>query len=319
MEVKCQKCGRLFIATNAQIQKGFGKFCSRQCRKDGENRTCQTCGKSFYVPAHIVALGKGKYCSRECKPKAALMTCQTCGKEFRVSHHVVAKGGGKYCSKSCNKRKMTSCKTCGKEFYCPPSRKRNGWGIFCSRSCYGKFLSALSLEERFWETMRDVPRYDSQCWEWAGSFVSKGYGKITKEGKSYGAHRISYTIFHGPIPDGLQVLHKCDNPPCVNPEHLFMGTAMDNTRDMMLKDRHKGPIRKLLVRDVIAIKLLIAQGVPYKKISASYGISRCHVSEIKHGKVWKHVTLPLSPISPDSNPTATLPPHTSSASPQGSH
>ena len=316
MEVKCQKCEKLFIAPDYLIQKGFGKFCSRQCRKSGEEKACETCGKIFYVPANLIALGKGKYCSQGCKPKAALMTCETCGKQFRLSHYAAAKGRGKYCSKACNKREMAPCKTCGKEFYCPPSRKRNGWGMFCSRACYRKPQNDLTQEDRFWLVMKDVPRPESGCWVWVGTVAGNGYGKIQYSKGRYQAHRVSYAIFHGPLSPELQVCHTCDNPPCVNPDHLYQGTAMDNSRDMVMRDRHKGPTRKLLARDVYAIKALIAQEVPYKKISASYGVSECHISEIKHGKVWKHITLP-SPISPDPNLTSTPPPHISSAFPQG--
>lgn len=75
------------------------------------------------------------------------------------------------------------------------------------------------------------------CWEWCGSRVGAGYGRLIVEGQAIGAHRLAYEVFVGPIPDGLWVLHHCDNPPCVNPDHLFLGTALDNTRDMLAKGR----------------------------------------------------------------------------------
>ncbi len=83
---------------------------------------------------------------------------------------------------------------------------------------------------------------DSGCWVWQGNRSGSGYGLTSfhAEFRGYeaGAHRVYYRTFVGDIPDGLWVLHRCDNPPCVNPEHLFVGTAADNVRDMMAKGRH---------------------------------------------------------------------------------
>lgn len=78
-----------------------------------------------------------------------------------------------------------------------------------------------------------------ECWEWLGRLSYKGYGRITWYGKEETTNRVSWKIHKGPIPDGLHVLHKCDNPPCVNPNHLFLGTNDDNVKDKMEKGRHK--------------------------------------------------------------------------------
>ena len=81
-------------------------------------------------------------------------------------------------------------------------------------------------------------RIDERCWEWQGACDESGYGEIRmRPGKSK-AHRVSYLLFKGAIPDGWCVLHHCDNPPCVNPRHLFLGTKQDNVIDMMNKGRH---------------------------------------------------------------------------------
>lgn len=99
------------------------------------------------------------------------------------------------------------------------------------------------LEQRFW---RNVLKTDS-CWEWQGQCDSvrpastKGmrlrYGRFQIKGKRFKAHRISWQMHFGPVPSGLNVLHKCDNPPCINPDHLFLGTTRDNSRDMSAKGR----------------------------------------------------------------------------------
>ncbi len=91
------------------------------------------------------------------------------------------------------------------------------------------------LEERFWAKVRK----SDGCWEWTGAANRQGYGRIAL-GRASGprrAHRIAWELTHGPVPDGLWVLHHCDNPPCVRPDHLWLGTRADNARDCRLKGR----------------------------------------------------------------------------------
>jgi len=88
--------------------------------------------------------------------------------------------------------------------------------------------------ERFWSKV-DVRGRD-ECWEWQAS-GSKGYGRLMMDGVTWGAHRLAFTLVKGRIPDGMCVLHSCDNPPCCNPAHLFIGTHADNMRDMAKKGR----------------------------------------------------------------------------------
>ena len=92
----------------------------------------------------------------------------------------------------------------------------------------------LSAEQRFW---RFVERNTEGCWSWTGS-KDEGYGRFGVDGRTVRAHRFSYELHHGPIPDGMVVMHKCDNPQCTNPGHLELGTLHDNALDMVAKGRH---------------------------------------------------------------------------------
>lgn len=85
---------------------------------------------------------------------------------------------------------------------------------------------------------------DDDCWEFDGNRAAHGYGSVRK-GDQYGtraAHRLAYEAVHGPIPDGLEICHTCDNPPCINPDHLWAGTHADNMADKVAKGRARGPV-----------------------------------------------------------------------------
>ena len=133
------------------------------------------------------------------------------------------------------------------------------------------------------------------CHIWTGYRDQDGYGRFWLDGKNRGAHRISYESNIGHVPDGLCVLHECDNPGCVNPDHLFLGTPADNVRDMASKGRHGAAHgeqhynAKLTVEDVRDIRKLrgkFTQGA----LAEMYGISQAHVSRIQVGTSWKEVS-----------------------------
>jgi hypothetical protein len=134
-----------------------------------------------------------------------------------------------------------------------------------------------------------------ECWPWlAKSKTKKGYGVMRgQDNKQTTAHRFAYESKYGQIPDGLMVLHSCDNPPCCNPSHLFLGTGTDNAADRDSKKRgtrpplHKGeshPLAKLTKRQVDEIRQ--ASGT-LREISEQYGIGMSQVSAIRKGKGWK--------------------------------
>lgn len=164
-----------------------------------------------------------------------------------------------------------------------------------------KQLHGMTPEERFWAR---VNKTDS-CWLWIGgktkSRSKEEYGVITfhapngQKKKHAMAHRYSWEIHNGPIPEGMLVCHKCDNPPCVNPDHLFLGTILDNNIDKLEKGRHRwGNMRgvehgmsKLNDEKVKAIR---KDERPDKVIAKEYGVCRVTVQEIQARKTWKHVT-----------------------------
>ena len=145
-----------------------------------------------------------------------------------------------------------------------------------------------SFTERFWNKV-DI-RGEDECWEWKEYKDPKGYGRITVNGYSRKAHRIAWILIYGDIPNGFNVLHHCDNPPCCNGKHLFLGTNADNTRDMIRKgrDRHPGH-PKLIEIQIREIRKSRQEGLTLQEIAQLYSISDQHISDICQRKYWKHI------------------------------
>lgn len=138
------------------------------------------------------------------------------------------------------------------------------------------------------------PEPMSGCWLWAGHCGRAGYGRFgfhRDKHKVIDAHRAAWMLFRGEIPDGLRVCHVCDVKSCVNPNHLFLGTAMDNVRDMIAKGRgaflDKHPMSKLSWADVREIRLLRQGNVLQQTIADRFGITQSVVSNIVHGHTWR--------------------------------
>lgn len=132
------------------------------------------------------------------------------------------------------------------------------------------------------------------CWEWQGSRNKKGYGHLSYKRKVELAHRISWLMFKGKIPNDMKVCHKCDNPPCINPSHLFLGSQKENVKDMFQKKRkiHEGinhPGAKLTNENIKEIRKLLREGKTQQYIADKYNISNGHVGSIKHRRTWKEI------------------------------
>lgn len=128
------------------------------------------------------------------------------------------------------------------------------------------------------------------CWIWTGCKLKSGYGQIGRHGGPYyQTHRLSWIIANGPIPDNLQVLHRCDNPPCCNPDHLFLGTHDDNMKDKVIKNRQS---RKINKDDVIYILKSYKSGdKTASELSKKYNLSRNYINDIIKRKTWAHIIL----------------------------
>jgi hypothetical protein len=139
---------------------------------------------------------------------------------------------------------------------------------------------------------RVSPEPNSGCWLWCSTVSPRGYGRYPMDGRNWFAHRAAWRLFRGPIPDGLFLCHKCDVPGCVNPDHLFLGTARDNALDAVAKRRHtfgvKSVLSKLTDAEVADI-LAIGRTMPVRKIAALYGINNASVCRIINGKQWQHI------------------------------
>jgi len=158
----------------------------------------------------------------------------------------------------------------------------------------GNIMAArYPISFRFW---RHVDKTNG-CWLWTASLDGKGYGQFGIEKRSHRAHRVAWELTFGAVPAGLCVLHHCDNPRCVNPAHLFLGSMKDNTRDMLSKQRDghgrmpgaRNPNAKLTDDDVRTIRRRREEGQKLREIAADYGITEANVSYIFKRKGWKHV------------------------------
>lgn len=162
----------------------------------------------------------------------------------------------------------------------------------------GRYKTRRPTAERFWEKADRSDPFG--CWEWQAGMMPSGYGAFAMDGGgSKGAHRAAWELTHGPIPAGMCVCHHCDNRRCVNPNHLFLGTPMDNSRDMVIKGRQRvggsgvelsrkheaeAQRRANKIARLEEFRMMRRQGFKLRQIAATYGVSESLVCHILHGR-----------------------------------
>lgn len=217
-----------------------------------------------------------------------LSNCRICASEFQPRRI-----GQSLCSHSCRDKsrslkEIEKCPTCDGEFAVAPWQRRKRNINYCSRDC-SNAAKKKTWPQRFWPKVQKT----DVCWLWIGQTSSKGYGTIQitgKSGKRVFAHRLSYELHKGTIPEGLKVCHNCpggDNPLCVNPDHLWLGTQKESMEDCAAKGRAN---QKLSHADVDEIIRLRKSGVPRKIVAAQFNVSESMVNQISNGKVRTHRT-----------------------------
>lgn len=149
--------------------------------------------------------------------------------------------------------------------------------------------------------MSKVDKKQTGCWEWTGAKRKKGYGSFQWGGKPWAAHRAAWTMFRGPIPEGLVVCHRCDNPPCINPDHLFIGTARDNVGDAIAKGRRprmqqvrraigENHGRALLTEDDVRF-IRSHRALGSRSLAMRFGVARSTVKNVLAGETWRHLEV----------------------------
>lgn len=177
---------------------------------------------------------------------------------------------------------LSSANKNGRQGYCKDCRKL--------KKTLGSQPRLSTLREAFYRVMR--PGEASACWEWPGTRDKDGYGHLMFRKKRYKTHRIAAMLTYGTLSGDKVVCHTCDNPPCCNPSHLFLGNRGMNNRDMREKGRaSKGEERwnaKLTAWDVVRIRTLSMQ-MTQQALANMFGVSQRAICDIIHRKHWQHV------------------------------
>lgn len=181
-----------------------------------------------------------------------------------------------------------TCAHCGGDY----STKGNQ---FCSKRCAVRARPKRDPGERFWAKVQKT----DACWLWTGGTNEWGYGSFYwrersgAKGGMRAAHRAAYELAVGRIPPGMHVLHRCDNPPCCRPDHLFLGTNADNSTDKVDKRRHPygvtSPNHKLTDDAIRAIRAEASAGVTHRVLAKRFNVSQPAISNIANRKRWAHV------------------------------
>lgn len=221
-------------------------------------------------------------------PSQNTKTCAQCGAAFAVKPYKQATA--RCCSYACAQairrvRLVRECAICGAAFDINPARASKA--RYCSLAC--KYAGAKRDQRAFIMSHRDQSGGPDACWPFTGTIAATGYGYRG----DLAAHRVAYEEAHGPIPEGMQVCHTCDNRRCCNPGHLFAGTMADNQNDKIAKGRHprgeRSAVSHLTEQDVIAI-LALESTMSQAAIGQRYGVRGSTIGAIFRGVSWSHVT-----------------------------
>jgi hypothetical protein len=158
---------------------------------------------------------------------------------------------------------------------------------------YSQTWSEEKIREKIRIFWSKCTKTEGGCWLWRLSQDKDGYGRTCFLGKVDKAHRVAWMLYHGPVPEELCVLHKCDVPACINPDHLFLGTELDNAQDRDTKGRtgdtagEKNGAVKLTWPVVRQIRKELAEGLEQVPIAEKYGVSKSLISQIHTNKIWR--------------------------------
>lgn len=193
------------------------------------------------------------------------------------------------------RQKVWKCRCdCGNEIIAGSTALRAGKTVACW--C----ITIKPIEEGFWPL---VSKQASGCWEWIGRLDQHGYGEFFHDGRSWKAHRLAWVLRHGSIKKGMCACHKCDNRKCVNPDHIFIGTNVDNLKDMHRKGRggwgERNGNAKFTAEEVRGMILEHREkGTSCTELAERRGVDPSTVSLILLGKSWRRVTRDLFPEKP---------------------
>lgn len=180
---------------------------------------------------------------------------------------------------------------CGCGQVIPPKKHHNRYTpkFIRGHSNRTRKIKPFDVEKAFWN--RVYKRAENECWDWEGYLMPNGYGQLKVKERNVYAHRFSFKLHFGFLPDHLLVCHKCDNRNCVNPNHLFLGTHKENTRDMDLKGRRvtKPGTQKITRTDAKQIRALSKDGIHVNMIAEKYKLKPCTIRNIIAGRIWKNI------------------------------